>query len=144
MIRDATKEDTFQVVELLSDLHAITSLSPLDFSEVKARRGLISFIESGQFFRVVDIDGEVVGVFIGLFVPTWFGSDSIAVDIAWYVKPENRGVSSVKLLKQFIEWAKEKGAKQIRPGVSTGSQSACDIYRKLGFVETGSGFSLTI
>ena len=116
----------------------------MDFSEVKAKHAVISFIEGGQFVMVIDIDGEISGVMIGIVFPTWFGSDLIAVDIALYVKPECRGFASVRLVKQFIAWAKDKGAKQIRPGISTGDKSDGRIYRSLGFKDLGESFYLTL
>lgn len=144
MIRDATIGDAKRIAELLSDLHAITSFSSLDFTVEKVESGVASFINSGQFVRVID-NGNIAGLFIGLIVPTWFGDDSIAVDIAWYVSPEKRGsISSIRLVKDFIKWAKYKGAKQFRPGVSTGDKLACDLYRKIGLKEIGAGFSIEL
>ena len=81
---------------------------------------------------------------IGIVFPTWFGSDLIAVDIALYVKPGSRGFSSVRLVKQFIAWAQEKGVKQIRPGISTGDKAGGKIYRALGFKDLGESFYLTL
>jgi L-amino acid N-acyltransferase YncA len=144
MLRDATKEDVPSIIEMLEALHKISSFAPLDFSEIQTKRAIYSFIDSGQFVRVIDNEGDVTGVFIGIVAPCWFGMDFIAVDMSWYVKPKSRGRDSVLLVKEFIQWAKDKGAKQFRPGVSTGNESACRIYRKLGFTETGAGFSLEI
>lgn len=144
MIREATLGDVKRIAELLSDLHVITSFSPLNFSSDKVESGVGSFIQNGQFVRVID-DGKIEGLFIGLIVPTWFGSDSIAIDIAWYVSHEKRGsISSIRLVKDFIQWAKSKGAKQFRPGVSTGDKLACDLYRKMGLKEIGAGFSIAL
>ena len=144
MIREATREDAPAIVDILAALHEITSFAPVDFSEVKAKHAVVSFIEGGQFARVIDLDGEIAGVMIGIVFPTWFGSDLIAVDIALYVKPECRGFASVRLVKQFIAWAKDKGAKQIRPGISTGDKSGGRIYRSLSFKDLGESFYLTL
>lgn len=144
MIRNATREDAQPIVDILAALHEITSFSPVDFSEVKAKHAVMAFVDGGQFVRVVDVDGQIVGVMIGIVFPTWFGTDIIAVDVALYVKPEHRGFASVRLVKQFVDWAKEKGAKQIRPGISTGDKAGGRIYRKLGFSDLGESFYLTL
>ena len=144
MIRPATFDDVNQIVILLEELHNLSSMSPLDFSPVKAKQGVIAFIQLDQFVRVIEEDGRVVGVFSGLLTPTWFGNDSIAIDLSWYVKPEYRDWQGVALVEQFIEWAKERGAKQVRPGVSTSNPNACRIYKALGFGEAGAGFYLDL
>ena len=144
MIRPATLSDVNQIVSLISDLHDISSMAPLDFSPVKAKHGMISFINGGHFVRVIEEDGKVVGVFAGIHTPTWFGNDSLAIDISWYVMPEYRDFQGIGLVEQFIEWAKEKGVKQIRPGVSTSNPNACRIYKALGFSEAGAGFYLDL
>lgn len=144
MIRPATFDDVNQIVVLLEELHNISSMSPLDFSSVKAKQGVIAFIQLDQFVRVIEEEGKVVGVFSGLLTPTWFGNDSIAIDLSWYVHPDYRDWQGVALVEQFIEWAKERGAKQVRPGVSTANPNACRIYKALGFGEAGAGFYLDL
>lgn len=144
MIRNATKEDAHNIVDLLASLHIITSFEPVDFSEFKAKKAIESFIDGDQFVRVIDVDGAIVGVMIGIIFPTWFGSDLIAVDVAWYVKPENRGFASVRLVKDFVDWAKLKGAKQVRPGISTGDKAGVKIYQKMGFKALGESFYLNV
>ena len=144
MIRNATLEDVPQIVGLIEELHDLSSMAPLDFSPIKAKHGLIAFISTDQFVRVIEEDRKCVGVFSGLVTPTWFGNDSLAIDLSWYVQPKYRDWQGVALVEQFIEWAKERGVKQIRPGVSTGNPAACKIYKALGFSEAGAGFYLDV
>lgn len=144
MIRPATLEDVPKIVTLIEELHDLSSMASLDFSPVKAKHGMIAFITGGHFVRVIEEDSKVVGVFAGLHTPTWFGNDEMAIDVSWYVRPEYRDWQGVALVEQFVEWAKEMGVKQIRPGVSTSNPNACRIYKALGFSEAGAGFYLDL
>ena len=63
-------------------------------------------------------DGEdPVGVFVGNVASYYFGPDLVATDTIWYVVPEKRGTYvGIKLLSLFEDWARSKGAADIRIG----------------------------
>lgn len=143
MIRDAKECEALEIATLLSDLHVLSSMRDLRHDLNKSSAAIYGLIKSGQFVKVID-EGKIVGVFIGIVIESWFGPDKMASDLAWYVHPDHRGIQSVKLLKSFIKWAKDSGAKQVRPGVSTASKSAREIYQRLGFQDGGTAFYKTL
>ena len=144
MIRSATQEDALEIAMMLSSLHAQTTMNVLEHDLAVSSAAISGFVGSGQFVQVIESNGDIKGAFIGLLVPSWFGKDKIAVDLAWYVEEENRGIDSIRLVKNFVQWAKDKGAKQVRPGVSTANEAGCSIYRRLGFKDVGASFYLNL
>ena len=148
-IRPADVQDAIPLAELGKVLHQTSAFAGMTLDLDKSASYLISLIlnTSGDYFVwVAENDaGEVVGGMAGYCVPSWFGPDKLASDISLFIKPEARGgMAAVRLIKKFIEWAKERGAKQIRPGVSTGEigSAAEGLYSKLGLSRVGSLFCL--
>ena len=82
---------------------------------------------------------------LGMLVPSWFGRDWTASDLALYLTPEHRGgTTAARLVKAFVTWAQAAGAKQIRPGVSTGQPGALNLYAGLGFTPVGQLFCMNL
>lgn len=83
---------------------------------------------------------EPIGMMVGFVTEDWFGHDKVASDYTFYVKPEHRGGrAAVMLLKTFEQWAREQGAVEIMPGVSTliHEGKTQRFYEKLGYRFTG-------
>jgi len=98
--------------------------------------------ESTTFMRVVELDGRVIGFFLGAVSEYFFSSKLIAQDMVMVFYPEHRdGIVKplVKLLRQFYNWAEEKEAHEICIGVTSGI--AGTGYEKLilkhGFKKVG-------
>ena len=60
-------------------------------------------------------DGEYLGMLAGQIAPNYIKPSVItAIELVWWVHPDKRGTSlSIKLIKKFEAWAKEKGATHI-------------------------------
>ena len=89
--------------------------------------------ETGVIFAFAD-GAEVVGALGGVVYPDAYSPRMIAVEFFWFVRPERRG-KGLQLYYAFEEWAKRKGARQIR------MTHLCDLmpenlrwlYGELGF-----------
>ena len=101
--------------------HAESSFSRLEFSGDKLLAVAANNAKDPN--RVIFMaykDDAPVGVFVGNVASYYFGPDLVAVDTIWYVVPEQRGsYVGIKLLELFENWAKSKGAADIRIGQSS-------------------------
>ena len=112
MIRQATKQDKKQIIELMKLFRSesnIKQYQELDnepywnkmLDTILAGAGVI-FIEDG------------VGLIMAIITPTiWCDKTLYMQELAWYVKPENRNTTvGYRLLKKYVEYGnklKEEG-----------------------------------
>lgn len=144
-VRPATAADDTELRLLLTRLHHESVYRALSLSEpklaqflreVRSREDQVSLVYEGA-------DGSLDGCYIGHVSAHFFSNDLSAYDLIFYVRPERRGsIIACRLWKAFHAWAKERGAKSIWPGVSTGIDPAraASFYRRLNLVEVGSVF----
>ena len=135
------------MVEAGRAMHAESSYSPMQYSAGRVRKFLRELIEADQFVRVYEADGKVVGGMVGVVMPAWFSDDLCAYDVALYVNRDRRGGrAAILLVRDFVCWAKARGAKQIRPGVTTGvsGSAGAKLYRAMGFEEVGACFVMNV
>jgi L-amino acid N-acyltransferase YncA len=145
-IRRATPSDIPAMIDIGRAMHAESSFAPMDFDAETLAATLHRLMADDQFALVAeDADGKTAGVMIGLISPSWFGRDWTASDLALYLTPEHRGgATAARMVKAFVIWAREAGAKQIRPGVSTGQPGALNLYAGLGFTPVGQLFCMNM
>lgn len=112
MIRVATIED---IDELSSMSGRFIAYAPhakaLDVCEADWRAAIAMVIEHGRVF-VAQIDGVIVGMLMAVCTPSWFAPKTlVATELAWWMDPEHRGgMSAIRLVKAFEQWAKQSGA----------------------------------
>jgi GNAT superfamily N-acetyltransferase len=136
LIRIASSEDVSQVVLLAQEM-----VKDTPFSEVK-REKIEQIIAIPRALSLVaeTEDKKIVGFFCGLLDRQFFTDQIRAIDLALFVKEEYRGSSaSVKFIKKFEQWAKQKGATQIWLGQSVGHniEQTKNFYERLGYKTMG-------
>ncbi|OZB46485.1 MAG: hypothetical protein B7X60_08535 [Polynucleobacter sp. 39-45-136] len=141
-LRLATVNDLPDLVMLGKQLHQESTFSTMDYDGEIVKQSLTDLINKNQFVVVTeDINGIVIGVMAGSVTQSWFGNDLIASDLVLLVRQDRRGgLIAHRLIQHFVHWAKLAGAKQIRPGVTTGNESAQALYERLGFKRCGSTY----
>ena len=107
MIRQATKHDKKQIIELMKLFRAeagIKQYQNIDNEPYWNR--LLDTILAGAGVVFIE-DG--VGLFMAIITPTiWCDKTLQMQELAWYVKPEQRNTSvGYRLLKKYIEYGKE-------------------------------------
>lgn len=144
MIRHAEKTDLDDLVELGRRMHAESNYTPLVYSEFVYRRNLELLLGSERgCVLVAELQGELIGVYVGVVGDAFFSTDRIAQDLLLYVEPEHRGgMTAMRLIKAFENWAWQQGAAQIRPGISVGGDytTAARLYEAAGFDVCGYTF----
>lgn len=142
-LRVATSADFPAMMELGREMHAQSNFAPMHFDPEKIAATAQGLLDESQFVVVAEADGEIVGYMLGMILPSWFGRDYVANDLNLYVRPKH-AMTAVKLIRAFVAWARMAGAKQIRPGVSTGSEAAQRLYEAYGFEPAGKAYVLNV
>jgi len=137
MIRQATRQDKAQIIELMKLFRAesnIKQYQDLDnepywnrlFDTILAGAGII-FIEDG------------VGLIMALITPTvWCDKTLYMQELAWYVKPESRNTTvGYRLLKKYVDYGNElKAQGRISMFAIAKMVTSPDIkYGKFGFTK---------
>lgn len=141
-LRLATADDLPAIVMMGRILHQESTFATMDFDVEVVKATIGGLIDKKQFVVVAeDTNGEVIGGMAGSVTQSWFGKDAVANDLSLFVHPGRRGsLVAYRLVESFVQWARMAGAKQIRPGVITGSASAESMYERLGFKRCGATF----
>lgn len=146
MIRPATHDDIERLVELGEQMHAESRFAKLSFDHDKVRNLFAHLIESPDGLLIVaDVDGLIIGGFAGYVVEHYFALTKVASDFGLFVAPEHRGgMTAPRLMRAYVEWAKEQGAVMVQAGITTGVHvnETARLYQKLGFKQAGLLFEL--
>lgn len=147
MIRVATHADLPRILELGEALHALSSYAPISFDREKVATTMGSLIDGAGVVFLAERDGIVVGGFAGAVSEFWFSTERLAYDYSFFIELSARnGITAMKLLTAFREWARIKGAKHLRLGITTGLhvESTARLYRAFGLVECGPLFQMEV
>lgn len=143
MIRPATAEDVPRLVELGEMLHRMSTYRGLSYDREKVGAVLLSLIAGSGVVFVSERDGLVMGGMAGGLTEHWFSRDKLAFDYSLFIQPGARhGITAMKLIYAFCEWARLRGARQVRLGITTGLNidSTSRLYRACGFEDAGKLF----
>jgi N-acetylglutamate synthase-like GNAT family acetyltransferase len=137
MIRQATKQDKKQIIELMQLFRAesgIKQYKNLD-NEIYWNK-LLDTILAGAGIIFIE-DG--VGLIMAIITPTiWCDKTLYMQELAWYVKPEQRNTSiGYRLLKKYVEYGnKLKNEGRISMFAIAKMVTSPDIkYGKFGFTK---------
>ena len=133
-IRKATKEDILDIV-LLTKQFLKEFKPPIKLDSTHFIKNLETTVEDpSYFFYVSEQESEVVGYLSGAKSYSMFSSQPMAIEIGWFLQPEYRGSSDgLKLLSEFIKWAKEQGCEVISMGDLAKVQDLSPLYNRKGF-----------
>jgi GNAT superfamily N-acetyltransferase len=140
MIRPATAEDFNTLLELGRAMHAESWYRYLPFDDVKLHGVFEKLITDGYLRIHVAPNGSIDGGMAGYIGEFWFCTEKIASDYALFVRPNHRGsFTAVRLIQDFIEWAKERGAQEVSLAQSTGVmvEQTSRLYLGMGFAYVG-------
>ena len=147
LIRDFVSGDMPQIIKLGRQMHAESSYNGLDFDDDTVMELAEQWLSNSDvyFCRVAENnEKEIFGMYVGLISSYYFGKDLVANDLLLFVVPDKRGsIAAVKLIKEFEQWAKDKGAAEVRPALSTGVKvkETKQLYEALGYEAVGFTFN---
>ncbi len=128
-VRISSPEDFDQINSLGLWFQQNSNFSKCGWAQEKARKFVLagSDPESNTFMRVCELEGEVVGFFLGNLVEYFFSDSPIAQELVVVFKPEHRKDISSKLeimMNEFNDWAVSRGAVEICIGITSGIAGA--------------------
>jgi len=142
MIRKARNSDFYAILAIAKAMHADSQYAIHSFSD-KVFRGTFDYAMTNGFVMVAESDDAIVGAGMAMYSPYMFSEDLIANDMGFYVLPAFRkGSVGVKLIKEYIKWAKELGCYEVQIGGSYGFNSNEDenlkkLLSAIGFSPAG-------
>ncbi|TYL43910.1 GNAT family N-acetyltransferase [Dickeya sp. ws52] len=148
MIRPATKDDIPALVALGLQMHHESRYRVFSFDEEKCTALAEQLIDVPfGVVLVAEHGGVIVGWMGGGIAEQWFSHDRLAFEYGVFISKEHRGGSAgCRLVKAFIQWAKDTGATEIRMGITTGvnEDRTGALYQKLGFARAGQLYSMGV
>ena len=141
MIRAATPDDLPALLELGQAMHCESpEYRDMRFCPNTLRHTLTLAMDQ-HFLRVAEQPGgRIVGGLAAMAVPHWFGPDRLACDLGIFVAPEARGgMAAARLVRAYVKWARELGAKKITLGITTGVdvETTARLCERLGARRSG-------
>lgn len=142
-LRLATLEDIDWLVSCARKFHIASPYNVVGFSESKSH-GIFESVIRGKLedgvILVVLQDEAPIGFLAGMVSQPLFSSQRIAMELAWWVEPDQRGTrASLLVYRAYEDWARRVGCVAIQgaylPGFSPGLDK---FYERRGYrqVET--------
>ena len=133
-IRKGTPADIEPFVKLGKVMHEESAFSNVKWNQAKVMKfGAVAVAHKDFCTWVADDNGVPVAMVIAQIVPYYFSDELRLCDHLWYIDKNYRGSDLAKqLIDKLVEFAKEKGVKEIYSGVSTG----IDIYKPHALLES--------
>lgn len=137
-IRDMKAEDVYEGILLGRKMHHESVYRHNDWDEKKLWALWNQHVQQPNTFcfKMAEHDGEMIGIFVGVLFPHFFGNDIVCQDLILFVKEEHRGgTAALRLIKAYEQWGRENGVKEIQIGVSTGvhPERTAKLFEKMGF-----------
>ncbi|MHC5307499.1 GNAT family N-acetyltransferase [Bartonella sp. LJL80] len=109
MIRKAVSSDLQDVLRLCREFHTASGV-PFPFSETMAKAIFQACLTNTDLVcLLMENETGVQGILAAQCGLHRFSPVKIAEEIIWWVSSEHRGMSSIKMLERYEEWAKAKG-----------------------------------
>jgi GNAT superfamily N-acetyltransferase len=146
IIRSATAADIAAIVALGRLMHVESAMAFLPFKTEKVERYLRNLTTNQRNCLIVAESGDgIVGAIGGFLTDYFFCDETLAIDTGLFVQSEFRGTSAaIRLIRRFIEWAKEKGVAEVCLSVSTGVEieKSHRMFVGLGLAHVGGVYKL--
>jgi hypothetical protein len=147
MIRKAEFKDVSGIMEVAKDAHEKSLSNSVAIDPKTLRNNLqVCILSAEHFVLVVELEGEIEGLFIGVTHQLWYSKKKQATDLFFYVTEKGTGWGA-KMMRRFISWAKENpGVEEIMLGISSGIGDADrtrKLYERMGAVKIGDNFILS-
>ena len=123
-----TKDDGPALCELGALMHEESSYSELEFNPSRVIETFNAYLDNDtRACFIASEDGKPVGLYAGYMNKYYFSDEYVANDIAW-----------------FVDWAKERGASEVRIGYSTdiNPKAFNSLMQKRGYNLVGANYRL--
>lgn len=149
MIRLLEAGDIPEVIRLGGMMHEESQYSGLTYNPEKVVMRCRQILTGDNtMLGLVSVQGgEVVGMLGACILPYDYGDELLAHDMLVYVAPDHRGGPDfLRMVKAYVFWAKECGAKMVFLSQTTGinAEKVSSLYERLGFKAVGQNHCLEV
>lgn len=149
MIRFATAADISALVDLGAQMHAESRFARYAYDRAKVGKMLAAMLQPHPyaFVAVAERDEQPIGVLVGELGTMYFADVPYAYDKAVFIRADRRGgFAAAGLIDAFVQWARERGAREVQLGCSAAinSEHAGRLYQRLSFEPAGGMFYLNL
>ena len=139
IVRPIQEKDLAACIHMGARMHRASDYAALEYSPERCLGlGRQAIDDPAHVWLVALLGDDIVGMMGGYCGSAYFSDDQVANDYLVYVTPEQRGGRAfLMLVKAFVSWATEQGAKQIRLGNSAMIADVGRLYERLGFDRVG-------
>lgn len=141
-----TGKDGQALCELGAMMHSESSYSELEFKPTRVLETFKAYLnDDNRACFIAYEEDKPVGLYAGYMTKYYFSDEYVANDIAWFVTKEKRGTRvGLRLLDMFENWAKERGASEVRIGYSTdiNPKAFNSLMQKRGYNLVGANYRL--
>lgn len=121
----------------LTRMQVEETLPHLDFRPDLVEQTMVQSVTSGDPLALVyeGPGGDITGFLVARIYEYTFSSGHFVSQEVIYVRPDKRGTrAAVELLREYIRWGRETGAREILFGVSNGHnpERTARLFEKLG------------
>lgn len=146
-IREAEFRDCKRVSDFLRDQHERLGLKR-KFSPDQVRKTVQVTSQNKKLHNcwIVEIDGQVEGVLIGVTNRIWYSSEREAFDMAFIVSDKGKGYGG-RLARRFISWARKEavGVTEIMMSESLGADARLEqMLERLGMRHVGNVYRMEV
>jgi GNAT superfamily N-acetyltransferase len=143
-----TEADIQALVTMGSRAHSESEYRKMSFNPDKCERlGQAMYSLSNLKCFVVEQYNKIIAFLMASVEEGYFTDEKTSTDLLVYVLPEWRGSRAFYLLvRAYIGWAKEQGAKLVFLSSSTGydPEKITSLYTRLGFHRVGGIFQMEV
>ena len=140
MIRDGKLSDfNDDLLALFDEAYEETPFKGQKYKRTHVQRWFANACSFDPFFcKVVEENDKIVGILIGYISESVWGVPT-AQSLVSYSRSDTH-----KLVRQFVEWGKDKGAVQVTVMTVPGKDRYEQLIKKLGFLESGKAYTLEV
>ncbi len=141
--REIRSDDITDLMRLGRAMHAESPVySPYSFEPAKLEYWFDLCLRAEDWLGVVAENdaGDLIGFCGACCADMLFSYEKSVEDLCFYVSPDWRGTTAAVRLLRFMEsWAQARGARNLRIGITTGTnnEQAARFFARFGFERTG-------
>jgi hypothetical protein len=133
--------------------HSEEALQAFHYRDVYFSREKVTIMLEGGLKRpsffcdVIDVDGSIGGALCARIVEYMHSYEAYAQELILYIREEHRGIKGItELLRNYIAWAKSRGAREIRLAQSTGfkMEKFAVLAKRFDFEQIGTNWSIKL
>ena len=142
-IRHGRQEDLDALVALgLAFIAGSPYRSRVKPSPERMRQTLSWLLSNGAIFVAEKDEHSMVGMFGVIAMPDICSGSIVGSDLFWWVSPDSRGTTGLKLLRAAVAWAREQGAERFV--LVAPDERAERLYERLGYKKTETAYECTL